>query len=146
MARDRITIKVENLDQAIAALRKVGRDAEQEIGRAVQAQALIMTSNVKRRIQREPKTGETYQRGNISHRASAPGEAPATDTGTLVSSIYYTQEGPYSATIGSRIEYAYHLEFGTFKMQPRPTWTGEAMTAQRALQDRINAVLVRAGR
>ena len=41
-------------------------------------------------IQRGRKTGRIYMKGthqNIPHRASAPGEAPATDTGTLVSNI-----------------------------------------------------------
>jgi hypothetical protein len=105
-----------------------------------------MVSNVKRQIQRGPKTGRFYRRRNVTHRASAPYEAPATDTGTLVSSIYYTQDGPYAATIGSRLEYAYHLEFGTFKMKPRPTWVLEAFSAQQALTKKINEVLERAAK
>jgi hypothetical protein len=34
-----------------------------------------------------PKSGRTYKRGSKSHQASAPGEAPAIDTGNLVNSI-----------------------------------------------------------
>lgn len=139
-----ITIKVQNLEAVLAAIAKTGGNAQAEIGRAVQAQALTMIGNVRRQIQRGPKTGRIYTRGKIKHRASAPYEAPATDTGTLVSSIYYTQDGPYSATIGSRLPYAYHLEFGTFRMKPRPTWTLEAFAAQQQLQKTINEVLDRA--
>jgi hypothetical protein len=145
MARS-ITIRVENLNQVLTAIAKMGANAQAEIGQAVQAQALTMTSNVKRQIQRGAKTGRVYKRGRITHRASAPYEAPATDTGTLVSSIYYTQDGPYSATIGSRLPYAYHLEYGTRKMKPRPTWTLEAFSSQQVLSTKINEILVRAAK
>lgn len=33
------------------------------------------------------KTGRVYKRGKVSHQASAPGEAPATDTGAEANSI-----------------------------------------------------------
>jgi len=102
-----------------------------------------MTSNVKKQIQRGPKTGRYYKRGSRTHRASAPYEAPATDTGTLVSSIYYTQEGPYAATIGSRLPSAYHLEHGTRRVKPRPTWALEAFSAQQTLTAKINEIMVR---
>jgi hypothetical protein len=141
-----ISIKVENLDQVLAAIARVGVNAQAEIANAVQSQALTMTSNVKRQIQKPPKTGRIYKRGTRSHRASAPYQAPATDTGTLVSSIYYTQDGPYSATIGSRLPYAYHLEYGTMRMRPRPTWALEAFSAQQALRAKINEVMERAAK
>jgi hypothetical protein len=35
----------------------------------------------------QPKSGRTYRRGNRVHIASAPGEAPAVDTGFLSNSI-----------------------------------------------------------
>ena len=139
-----ISIRVEGLADVLSALSKMGLNAQAEIGNAVQAQALTMVSNVKRSIQRGPKTGRVYMRGNVKHRASAPYEAPATDTGTLVSSIYYTQDGPYSATIGSRLAYAYHLEYGTFRIKPRPTWTLEAFSAQQALNKKINEIILEA--
>lgn len=141
-----ITIKVENLSQVMAAIARVGANAQVEIANAVQAQAITMTSNVRRQIQQGPKTGQVYKRGRKTHQASAPYQAPATDTGTLVSSIYYTQEGPYAATIGSRLPYAYHLEFGTFKMKPRLTWALEAFSAQQALNAKINSVLWKAAK
>jgi len=71
-----ISIKVENLDAVIAALAKVGGNAQNDIGREVQAQALTMISNVKRQIQKGPKTGRYYRRKGSTHRASAPYEAP----------------------------------------------------------------------
>lgn len=117
-----ITLQIENMDAVRAAIRKYGKDAEREIGNAVKAVALAVNGDVKKAIQRGPKTGIIYTRGSIEHQASAPGEAPATDTGTLVSSIYYEQDNPLEATVGSRLAYAYALEFGTLRMEPRPSW------------------------
>jgi hypothetical protein len=80
-----------------------------------------------------------YQRGNITHRASAPGEAPATDTGTLVSSesIYYERESDLVSIIGSRLAYAYYLEFGTMRIAPRPSW----MPAVEANRDKFSRLV-----
>jgi hypothetical protein len=141
-----ITIKVENLDRVLSEIARFGTNVQAEVGSAVQGQALTMISNVRKQIQRGPKTGRIYKRGRRTHRASAPYQAPATDTGTLVSSIYYTQDGPYTATIGSRLPYAYYLEYGTFKIKPRPTWALEAFAAQQTLTARINQILERAAK
>lgn len=127
----RITATFENADAVARALRQYGERAEAEIGRAVQAQALDVRSDIQRRIQRGPKTGATYTRGGITHRASAPGEAPATDTGALVSSIQYRAVDALTAEIESRLAYASMLEFGTVHMDPRPSWT-PAVEAKRA--------------
>lgn len=59
------------------------------------------------------------------HRASAPGEAPATDTGRLVGSIrFIVRPSESRAEVGvfatSGIDYAEFLEFGTRKIAPRP--------------------------
>ena len=55
------------------------------------------------------------------HRASAPGEAPATDTGNLVRNIGISYDiVKEEATIASRAEYSAALEFGTSRILPRP--------------------------
>ncbi len=65
---------------------------------------------------RDPKYGAWY--GN--HRASAPGQAPAIDLGTLASSYRVVETGKYEATIGTNDEKAPWLEFGARNMAPRP--------------------------
>jgi hypothetical protein len=59
------------------------------------------------------------------HRASAPGEPPASDTGLLLNSIHHEMgddgDGWY-VDVGSDLQYAIYLEFGTRKMAPRPLW------------------------
>jgi HK97 gp10 family phage protein len=54
---------------------------------------------------------------------SAPGEAPAVDTGRLRASISHrveTDSGESAAYVGTNVEYAPWLEFGTSRMRARP--------------------------
>jgi len=130
-------LEIENLPAVQAAIRQIGEKAERNVSRAIEATALSINRDVKDSIQRGDKTGRVYRRGNITHQASAPGEPPATDTGTLVSSIYYESDNPLSSTIGSRLAYAYFLEFGTLRTAPRPAW----MPATEANREKFNRLI-----
>lgn len=70
-----------------------------------------------------PGKGRVYRRGKVLHRASAPGQPPAVDTGQLRASYTHRlgedAEGPY-VEIGTNLKTAPWLEFGTRRMQPRP--------------------------
>ena len=74
-------------------------------------------------ILRGSKTGETYEKYNPrrSHRASASGEFPASDTGFLANNIVtkLSSDG-LSGEVTSRADYSQFLEFGTSKMGARP--------------------------
>ena len=141
-----ITARFENMDAVQAALRAYGDKAAQEIGKAVQAQGLDVTGGIKKRIQRGPKTGRVYTRGNVTHQASAPGEAPATDTGTLDSSITYRKVDDLTAEIESRLDYATYLEFGTVNMGARPAWTPEVEAKTPDFVRRVTEAIARAAR
>lgn len=67
------------------------------------------------------KTGRVYRRRGVEHQASAPGEAPASDTGRLVQSARseYSPADLSGDAIWST-EYAKAQEEGTAKMAPRP--------------------------
>lgn len=83
---------------------------------------LVVVNNVKRIIRSSPAGGRQYGRrgpGRPPHRASAPGEPPASDTGRLMSS-YTFQVGFGYVDVGTNVQYAKWLEFGTSKMRPRP--------------------------
>lgn len=55
------------------------------------------------------------------HRASAPGDPPAPDTGALLGSIFTVQSnGGLTRRVGVRQRYGVYLEFGTTRMQKRP--------------------------
>lgn len=72
-------------------------------------------------IMSPPKTGRIYRRRGIEHQASAPGEAPASDTGTLVNMrrIELLPEELAAKLIFSA-KHAPFLERGTRRMEPRP--------------------------
>lgn len=90
----------------------------------------------------EAKHGRTYKvsKTGRAHQASAPGEAPAIDTGALVNSIQTTAEG-LNAVIGTNMEYAVHLEFGTVAMEPRPFFGPTFEHAQPAFEQGLRELL-----
>ena len=70
-----------------------------------------------RLILNTPKTGRLYGH----HQASAPGEAPASDTGRLVNSITTSYDmQKLVGTVKANTAYAEALEMGTARMEPRP--------------------------
>lgn len=95
-------IGVQSREVLISGLLKIGEEMQQR---------LILAMN-------EPKTGHTYH----GHVASAPGEAPATDTGELESTITVEQESPLIVAVSANTPYAVALEWGTSKIAPRPNF------------------------
>lgn len=82
--------------------------------------------NVERRaktLASTPGAGRTYTRGRVTHRASAPGDPPAVDTGQLRASITHqlgTDSAGLFALVGSNLRKALWLELGTSRMAARP--------------------------
>jgi HK97 gp10 family phage protein len=102
-------------------IQNVERDYIARVGRAVNASVQIVRTSAIDMIQRSPKTGKTYNRRGIRHKASAPGEPPATDTGFLVSQIYGRVDADkLGGQVESRAPYSRYLEFGTINMAARP--------------------------
>jgi HK97 gp10 family phage protein len=69
------------------------------------------------------KSGKVYEKYNPrrTHRSSAAGQPPASDTGFLASNIALKiTEGGMVAEVESRAKYSIFLEFGTQKMKARP--------------------------
>ena len=63
------------------------------------------------------KSGRRYGK----HQASAPGQAPATDTGVLRNNIVVSSNAEkLEVEVASRAKYSKFLEFGTVKMKARP--------------------------
>ncbi len=84
------------------------------------------------------RTGRQYTRGSVTRTASAPGEAPATDTGRLRQSIasFQAEQGKnVVAKLGASAEYGKALELGTATIEPRP-WVSRIVT-EAPRRDRI---------
>ena len=98
-------------------MKALGVDIAKEAKNAVHESALKIEADAKVLIQRGARTGHVYGH----HISSAPGEAPKTDTGNLVSNITSNVQG-LRADIGSRAQamYGAYLEFGTTTISPRP--------------------------
>lgn len=71
-----------------------------------------------------PKSGAFYERpqGKM-HQASAPGEAPAIDTGNLINSIQTQMVSTYKGVVFTNAEYAPVLELGGAHIAARPFFT-----------------------
>lgn len=72
-----------------------------------------------------PKTGRIYSRKIGLHQASAPGEAPAIEEGTLFDSVQVVTETKLKSSVVADTPYTFALEFGKrFKkgrvLLPRP--------------------------
>jgi hypothetical protein len=102
------------------------------IDKAADAQVFRIANRIRNeaieRILRGDKSGKLYKRGNRLHRASAPGQAPASDHGDLVGSIRVEHKpGSMTAMVIAGTNYAKRLEFGTPHLSPRPFMAPAAM-------------------
>ena len=102
---------------------EVGKINRQVVGRAKRGAVLLRNSAAQ--VLGQDGTGRVYGR----HRASAPGQPPAPDTGNLrrnwreesfVQSNGLGRGLDVKLRIRSDVPYAKYLEFGTHKMSPRP--------------------------
>lgn len=100
---------------------RIGEAQMRRLSLAVRTTATGLERIMKRSITSEPKHGILYDRpGGKPHRASAPGEPPASDTGTLVNSIQVRHVTDLESWVIVGAEYAYGLEFGRVRVAPRP--------------------------
>tara|TARA_R110000772_G_scaffold222027_1_gene332416 strand:- start:596 stop:1048 length:453 start_codon:yes stop_codon:yes gene_type:complete len=139
-----VTIQVTGVVELKRKLKSLGASMEDAIfGGVILTANEVRTTAIKsiqnksggRQVQRSRQGGGAY-----THTASEAGMAPNTDTGKLVSSIAIepNKSGVY-ALIGSNLDYAGFLEFGTTKMDARP-WLEPALRENKDnLQRNINA-------
>ncbi len=119
------SVQVEGLDKISSATKRVQEQVIKELQTGLYASGLKVEKAAKESILNGNKTGRTYTRRTVTHQASAPGEAPASDTGRLANSIttYINKiSGLEALIIAGRgaVKYAAMLEFGTRKIAPRP--------------------------
>ena len=114
--------KVKGIKKAMDSLKSLERDLEAPFREVILGGAQLIRSEAVKSIMQGPKTGRIYEKYNPrrTHRASAPGQAPASDTGNLVSQIQVKQTNPDEVVVESGANYSKFLEFGTSKILPRP--------------------------
>ncbi len=104
---------------------------------AVRAATFGIEARAKVNIQTGPKSGRKYRRGKKWHRASAKGEAPATDSGTLVNSIRGRMDSPLEGSVTVGAAYGARLENGL----DRPFLSPALEAVKPAFEAAIAAVL-----
>ncbi len=85
----------------------------------------------------KPKRGRQYRRGSVVHVASAPGEPPAIDTGTLANSIRTTRLSALRYAVQASTVYAHMLYRGTTRIAPRPYLEPEARELVPHIRDEV---------
>ena len=155
--------RLEGAEQLDRNLRQFGVNAQKEIQSAVDATTQQVRSTAIRLIQAQ-SNGATYdsilrtingqvvpvgpRAGNnlsATHTASAPGDAPNTDTGRLASSIHMNP-GRLQAVVFSDLQYAPYLEFGTQSMAERPFMWPAARQHENDFTKRLDNIADRAAR
>ena len=136
-----VKVEVTGGKKLAGAFKVLGDEKMRKMVKAMQTAVTLVASDAKKLVQKGPKTGIKYGK----HQASAPGEAPATDTGTLMNSISGDVRMEHGEVIGEVIAktfYARWLEYGTKKMEPRP-FLGRAL---REKKKRIGELLAESQR
>ena len=118
-----INLRITNLD---AFNKKLNKKLKDNKVKAYVTRASLMVQNTAKESITKGGTGILYQKyePRRSHRASAPNEPPASDTGFLVSQITMNvrqkTDGSVVGQIISAAPYSAHLEYGTTNMTERP--------------------------
>ncbi|WP_020476265.1 HK97-gp10 family putative phage morphogenesis protein [Zavarzinella formosa] len=142
------SVKIEGLDRLEQTTQRIREAVAAELAAAMYASAKKIEAEAKRSIAQGGKTGRLYKRGkNVFHRASAPGEAPATDTGLLINSIRGDLDrgglanGVLQGNVTVGVDYGKMLEFGTQKIAPRPFLFPAFEKSKAWIVDRLNAAV-----
>ena len=133
-------IKVTNINKVLASFKKLNVTMLPDLQEVIKGGAQTIWTEAINLIQKGAKSGITYKKYNPSrtHTASAPGQAPASDTGFLASQITMdVNVKPNGTVVGQIISaapYSKHLEFGTVNMTERPFMQPALMKNKRKIQ------------
>ena len=118
-----IKFKIANLNKFNKKLNKIL--ADNKVKDYVTRGTIMVQNDAKKSIL-AGGTGRTYEKyePRRTHRASAPNQPPASDTGFLASNITMDVDVKANGTVVGQIissaPYSKHLEFGTVNMTERP--------------------------
>lgn len=104
------------------AVRRLLNSPDGPVARDLARRAIQVERRVKQSL-KQPGRGRTYRRGGVTHRASAPGDPPATDLGRLAAATTHElgrDARGLVAYVGSNYRVQLYLELGTRRMAPRP--------------------------
>lgn len=122
----------------------ITEEVRQAAGRGVISATELIKEKAVKKILSDAKTGRLYRRRGVTHQASAPGEAPASDTGRLVQSAHteFDEKTITGSTVFSTA-YAAALEFGRNdgSILPRPYARPALIEARDEVEDGITIAI-----
>lgn len=115
-------MKIEGMDELNKMLTSLPAEFNKEASALVNRTSQNIRNHAVRSVMKPSSAGEVYEKykPRRTHTASAPNNAPNTDTGYLASHIQAKMAGALSAYVDSDADYSVHLEFGTKNMAARP--------------------------
>jgi HK97 gp10 family phage protein len=140
------SVRIEGLDSIAKASDRIKQSVAIEVNKAVFASAQRVAAEAKKSILDGQKSGRFYKHRSVTHRASAPGEPPASDTGRLVNSINAQLSGPGEAEAiagNAAVKYARFLEFGTSRIAARPFFLPALEKSKAWIRQRLQEALRR---
>ena len=130
----RVTTKIKTKPRHKAITKQYEQQAREAVGSACQHIRGIAAQE----ISGGSRTGREYKRGGKIHTASAAGEYPKTDSGSLVQNIFVKiAPNGLSGEVESKMNYSAALEFGTSKMAARPFMQPSAERARPFIRKRF---------
>jgi hypothetical protein len=114
-------------EQLRRRLGAIGPRTREAVFKVLQQGGQLIADATAEKIIDGPKSGRLYKsqwRKGAKHRASAPGEAPASDSGRLAQSqTWVGSESTLTVDVGTATPYAADLELGTpdGRIEPRPS-------------------------
>ena len=137
-----MSIEVSGIENVIAKMYLAANSADDAVDKAIRSSAFVVQDTATKSINAGGKNGKSYKRGSKSHIASAPGEAPASDTGRLSNSIMALKSIYDNGwLVGTSLDYGKHLELGTKDIKPRP-WLIPALEKNRnAIENNIKSAI-----
>lgn len=134
-----------NVKAAKNKIKLKSKAVQQKIDKALIDSVALLQAEMKKSIN-ERSYGRRYDRGAKVHIASAPGDAPNTDSGRLINSIltsYSRASRSAKVYISKFADYAVYLEFGTKngKLKKRPFFYPAIRKHRSTIRSRLRGVL-----
>ena len=142
-----LRLKVVNKAEFEAKIDRQSVDVLKNLKAAVRVAANETRNEAVISILQNSRSGPQVRRYNPTRtiRISAPGDAPAGDTGFLANNIHLVMDGDgMGADVESRADYSAALEFGTLNMPARP-FLQPALEKGRAKYESLFAKAVKDG-
>lgn len=135
-----IKLQIDGAEDVARAIERRGGDARVALVKGLFAAAMIVRSAAVRGINKGKKSGRVYRNGGVLHRASAPDEYPAADTGILASSIHHRVDPlKLEGVVEASAKYALPLEL-------KPPERGGRPFLSRAYEENVGKVQATIGK